>query len=490
MKSIDNLLNQAIRMHTDGKWSDARNAYEQILESFPHHAKTLNLLGATYLQIGEHQKSLPFFEQALNIKPDFIEACNNLAVALKWLERFDEAIACYRKVLALKPDYALAHYNLGNILRELGRHEEAIACYREAIALRPDWPQAHSNLGISLKELKRYEEAEAAYRQAIFLKPDYGEARCNLSFILLATGRFNDGWQEYEFRREVSPQKLPPLAATLTQWFGQNVPPGESLLIFEEQGFGDKLQFTRYLPKAMGRFMGGVSFVVDRPLLTLFQRSFPEVEMLAAAPSHQGKWQWHCPLLSLPLAFGTTLETIPAKTPYLISDPVKVSRWKARIEALGLSSATRKIGVVWKCGKGMKIASLKSLDIAHLAPLLTLPSCAWFSLQKELDEGKSSWVSSGKLIDWADELSDFDETAALIMNMDLVISVDTSVAHLAGALGRPVWLLNRYASDWRWMRNREDSPWYPTMRIFTQKTAGDWDEVAKRMASALNEPES
>jgi len=258
-------------------------------------------------------------------------------------------------------------------------------------------------------------------------------------------------------------------------------------LVFEEQGMGDKLQFVRYLVLAAEQFTGGVSIVIGRSLRELFRRSFPGVEVLDATPVDQSAWQWQCPLLSLPLAFRTTLETIPKQIPYLITDPGRMTHWQTRITALGLPASTRKIGVVWKPGTGMKIAPLKATTLQFIAPLLNQSGCAWFSLQKEPDPDKTPWVASGKLIDWSEEFNDFDATAALAVNLDLIISVDTSVAHLAGGLGLPTWLLNRHASDWRWMRDREDSPWYPTMRIFTQKKAGDWNEVARRMATALTE---
>jgi hypothetical protein len=318
------------------------------------------------------------------------------------------------------------------------------------------------------------------------IKSDYAEAHSNLAYALLAMGKLPEGWHEYEFRWEghLKPQRP---VILLPQWTGQDIVPMTRLLIFEEQGFGDKIQFSRYLPLAANRFVGGVSCVIGRPLQALFRRSFPNIEILDAVPDNQNNWQWQCPLLSLPLAFGTSLENIPDCTPYLIPDPMRVAYWKSKIAALALPKAMRKIGVVWKSGNLMKIAHLKGLPLKHLAPLLSLPGCAWFSLQKEPDADKAPWINSGKLIDWTDDLCDFDETAALLMNMDLVISVDTSVAHLAAALGRPTWLLNRKASDWRWMQDREDSPWYPTMRIFTQQIAGDWEGVVERIAKDLSE---
>jgi ADP-heptose:LPS heptosyltransferase len=273
----------------------------------------------------------------------------------------------------------------------------------------------------------------------------------------------------------------------LPQWVGHTPVPGDSLLLFVEQGWGDMLHFSRYLPLAAERFSGRVSIVVGRPLLSLFRRSFPMIEVLDIHPTDQSSWQWQCPLLSLPLAFGTIIETIPNNIPYLSPDPIRVSRWKNKISELGFPLTTRKIGIVWKPGAAMKSAHLKAIALQEMSQLLNRSNYAWFSLQKDPDPASNPWIASGKLIDWAAEFSDFDETAALAVNMDLIISVDTAVAHLAGALGLPTWLINRYASDWRWMRNREYSPWYPTVRIFTQKTSGCWNYVVGRIEAALAE---
>jgi tetratricopeptide (TPR) repeat protein len=623
MKDIDDLFNQAIGLHQQGKLAQARTLYAQIVERAPAHAKTLNLLGASYMQAGEYLKAISFIEQALRANPDLPEAHNNLGTALKGLQRFDEAAACYRKALALKPDYALALYNLGLCLKELGRVEEATACFRkmlathpaearahhalglllyaqgqadealacyrmaiahkpadaqlhcmagnillqqgqleaaveslstavslkpdftgalnnlsfalqklgrldeaeahyrqalrlqpdfaqgyynlgntlleqgrlvdaevsfrQALELLPDYPDARNNLGNTLLELRRPIEAEACYRQALQLDPGHEEANNNLGRVLLLTGRLPEGWRGHEHRWEGGSPRMQRPRTHLPQWTGQPPAPHDALLIFTEQGMGDKLQFCRYLTLAAQRFAGRVSVIVDRPLLGLLGRSFPGIEFLESVPADQSAWQWHCPLLSLPLAFNTTLQSIPDKVPYLAADAMGVARWRARIEALGLPASARKIGVVWKSGTFMQIARLKSLTLKQISPLLMQPGCAWFSLQKEPDADKASWVAQGLLVDWADELGDFDDTAALAMNLDLIVSVDTAVAHLAGGLGKPVWLFNRYASDWRWLLDRDDSPWYPSMRLFSQKTPEDRDEVVRRMSHALGE---
>jgi Flp pilus assembly protein TadD len=514
-------INTLVALFVDGRLTEAATLAQEMTVRFPQHEFGWMALGGALKQMGRNADALAPMQQAAALSPDDVEAHYNLGVTLQDLGQPDEAEASYRRALQLNPNFAAAYSNLGNILKDLGRLGEAEENYRQALGINPSLAEAlsnlgltlrdmgrideaeesfrralklnpnnaetHSNLGITLRDMGRIDEAEESFRRALKIKPDLAELHYNLGFTLLLSGRLSDGWNEYEYRWEgSSPKQIRP-TTSLPQWIGQNPLPSDRLLIFTEQGMGDKLQFSRYLALVPNRFMAGVSVVVDRPLLALFRRSFPDVEVLDTIPLDQSAWQWQCPLLSLPLAFGTTLETIPKQVPYLAPDSTQVRYWKSKISALNLPATTRKVGVVWKAGKIMKIAHLKGLPLEHLAPLLDLPGYTWFSLQKEADPDSMPWVSSGKLIDWADEFSDFDETAALLMNLDLVVSVDTSVAHLAGGLGRPTWLFNRYASDWRWMHDREDSPWYPTIRIFTQKIAGDWDEVVRRMSAALCE---
>jgi tetratricopeptide (TPR) repeat protein len=472
-------------LNSNGRLNEAEASHRRALQIKPDHAVAHNNLGLTLNDLGRLDEAETSYRRALELKPDFAEAHLNLGNALQNLGRLDDALASYRRALELKPNYAEAYSNLGSALQNLGRLDDALASYRRALEIKPDYAEAYSNLGSALQDLGRLDDAMASYYRALEIKPHHAETHYNLGDALLLSGRLSEGWHKYEYRWKVGSPRQPRPATSLPQWTGQTTLPDDRLLIFTEQGMGDRLQFSRYLPLAGNRFRNGVSVVVDRPLQALFRRSFPDVEILDAVPVDQSAWQWQCPLLSLPLAFGTTLETIPRDIPYLVPEPARASYWHSRIAALGLPDSARKIGVVWKPGKLMKNANLRSLSLQQLAPLLNQPGCSWFSLQKEPDPDRMPWVSSGKLIDWSEEFSDFGETAGLLTNLDLVVSVDTSVAHLAGALGKPVWLLNRHASEWRWMRNREDSPWYPTMRIFTQKRAGDWDETIGDMAAAL-----
>jgi len=475
--------NLGVTLHALGRLNEAETSCRRALQIQPDYAEVHNNLSVILQQMGRLDEAETYGRRALQIKPDYAEAYNNLGAILQQLGRLDEAESYCRRALEITPDYAEAHNNLGVTLQDLGRPSEAEACFQHALQIKPDYAEAHNNLGNCKLALDRLDEAEASYRWALKIKPDYAEAHNNLGLILLATERLSEGWPEYEYRWEATKRLRPP--TLLPQWTGQIPLTGDRLLIFKEQGLGDQLQFSRYLPLAASHFAEGVSIFVGPPLLALFRRSFPDAEILDVPPDNQEAWHWQCPLLSLPLTFGTTLETIPNHVPYLIPDPAKVSYWQSKITALDLPESTRKIGVVWKPGTNMKTAPLRAISLQQMAPLLGLPGCMWFSLQKEPDPDKAPWVASEKLIDWADEFGDFDDTAALLMNMDLVISVDTSVAHLAGGLGQAVWLFNRHHSEWRWMHDREDIPWYPTMRIFTQKTAGNWDEVVWRMSATL-----
>jgi tetratricopeptide (TPR) repeat protein len=475
-------IDAVVELFAAGRYARAAQLAHASL--FPRDAAAHFSLGNTFVKMRRFDEAIASFSRALALRPDYAEAHNNLGYVLRELGRQPEAEAACRLSLQFEPACAEAHNNLGVILGKLGRAQESEASYREALRLKPDYVEAANNLGRILHELGQAGEAEAVFRQALRQRPDFAEAHYNYSLFLLQEGRFLEAWPQYEHRWEGSLPKLPRPAPVLPQWMGQAPKDGERLMVFGEQGYGDRLQFSRFLLDAARHFSGGVSCVVEKPLQRLLRRSFPHIDILDAAPDEPRGWQ--CPMLSLPLALGLTLEALPGSVPYLVADPVRTAYWADRIAALEPGPA-RKIGVVWKPGSGMPTAVERTVRLGQLAPLLDLPGTRFFSLQKEPDADKAARVKAGNLIDWAEELADFDDTAALIMNLDLVIAVDTSVAHLAGGLGKPVWLFNRKCSEWRWLWAREDSPWYPTMRIFTQRTTGDWDEVVGRMAAALGE---
>lgn len=505
-------------LHSLGRPDESRRAMARAVELDPNSASVHFNAGNLYDDLGDFRIAIAHYRRAIAIQPD-AQTYNNLGNVQKRLGQLNDAFASFRLALDVEPDCAEAHCNLGLALQETGQYEQALASLKMACQLQPNSALFHCNIVTALLDLNRIGDAQnscqraleldpdmveansnmgnvqlamgllcdaaASFERALELAPNYTKARHNLSHAQLAMGQLAQGWKNYEYR--VDEHRNSRAATRLPQWSGQPVAQSDRILVFVEQGLGDMLQFVRYLPLVAERFPGGVSLYALPPLVSLFRRSFPMITVLDTVPTDESAWQWQCPLLSLPLAFGTVLETIPNQTPYLVPDTARCAHWQHKIGELRLpQSGHKKVGIVWKPGAGMKIAHLKATTLQTLAPLLCLSDCTWFSLQKEPDPETTSWVNAGKLIDWSADFHDFDDTAALAVNLDLIISVDTSVAHLAGGLGLPTWLLNRYASDWRWMREREDSPWYSTLRIFAQDVPGDWDAVAHRVAEALS----
>jgi hypothetical protein len=340
-----------------------------------------------------------------------------------------------------------------------------------------------------LGALGRCDEEEAEYRKILARDPADADAHFGLACVLLLTGSFPEGWREYEWRfasRIGEAVRRP--ASGLPRWTGEAVARESSgLIIYAEQGFGDGIQFSRFAPLAAERF-GRVRLRARKPLLRLFERSFGALAEVVAEDRNErdeSGFTHHCPLLSLPLALGATLETIPAKVPYLRPDADKCRRWRERMVDEAGEKRLR-IGVV--CATGKRGMHKRSFDLSPslLEPVLSGIDACWVSLDKEpLDPAQAEALQSAGVIDWSGELDDFDDTAALIESLDLVISVDTATAHLAGALAKPVWLLNRAESEWRWLLGRDDSPWYPTMRIFRQRQSRQWEPVLRDVAEAL-----
>jgi hypothetical protein len=376
------------------------------------------------------------------------------------------------------------HCDLGIALGAVGEFDEAIAACRQAIALKPDYAGAHNNLGVSLMAVGGLDEAVEAFRRAIALKPDLADAHNNLGMTLLQNGRFEEGWAEYEWRWKTR-QHLAGGARRFEAplWNGEAIG-SRVILLHAEQGLGDTLQFCRYAPVVAAT--GRTVLEVQPPLVRLLSGLRGVIEVVArgdALPS----FDLQCPLLSLPRALGTTLDTIPAATPYLAADPALARVWRERLSRLdGL-----RVGLVWAGGKKLDPAwaaadRRRSVALDTMAPLGDVAGVSFVSLQKGEPASQALNPPNGMAVyDSTADLHDFADTAALIDVLDLVISVDTAVAHLAGALGKPVWLVNRFDTDWRWLLNRDDSPWYPTLRQFRQRAPGDWHSVFLRVREAL-----
>ena len=395
--------------------------------------------------------------------------------------RLQEALDGYDKILSLRPDYAEVHLNRGNVLKDLQRYDEALDSYGRALALRPDYAEAYSDRGYALQDLRRYAEALANYDKAISIKPDYAEAQFNKSRLKLLLGQYTEGWSLYEWRWKVAKNKVYFKEFKQPLWLGDQPIAGKTILLHAEQGFGDVIQFVRYLQ--MVEALGAEILLGVHPLLVPLLHSLNGTFTLATKIIGLPPFDFHCPLMSLPLAFKTDIDSIPANIPYLAADPGRRSHWGERLG----NKVRPRIGLVWSGTPRHSNDRNRSVALRSLAPLLRL-NFEYHSLQKEVRaEDKSVLAEFTDILCHENELRDFADTAALVAEMDLIISVDTSVAHLAGALGKTVWILLPYAPDYRWMTERSDSPWYPTARLFRQGGVGDWNRVIEAVCAELRQ---
>ena len=517
-KYADALNNLGIALAAQGRNEEAVATYRKALKLQSNHPDASNNLGLAYASLGRPLEAEARYRAALRFKPDFAEAHGNLGLVLAGQGRCDEAETSYRAALCLRPTYRDALNNLGVLLSDGGRWAEAEVVLREALRINPDAadayrnlgavlthqkraaeaepvlrvaarlgpeaPEAHLNLGAALHDLRRLGEAEAAYREAVRLDPDFADAHTNRAYSLLLAGRLEEGWREYEWRWRTRQLAGGARGFDAPLWSGEPLE-GRTLLLHAEQGLGDTLQFARYAPLVEGA--GRVILEVQRPLARLMA-SLPGNIQIVVRGDSLPTFDIHCPLLSLPRAFGTTLDSIPSSAKYLTADPDAAEGWRQRLA----HRAGRRIGLVWagEARKGFAelaaVDARRSMPLSAMAALAEVADVSYISLQKGAPAAQAGEPPPGMaLTDVADELTDFADTAALIENLDLVISVDTSVAHLAGALGKPVWLLNRYDTCWRWLLNRDDSPWYPSLRQFRQTAQGDWPSVVRAVRDAL-----
>ncbi len=464
------------------------NRHEQALESYdralrlrPDAAAVLNDRGASLIALDRPEAALQSYERAIAAEPRFAAAFSNRGSALERLERYDAALANYNRALALKPDFVDALYNRGNVLKALGRYDEAIASYDRALRLRPDHADALNNRGQALKELLRYDEALASYDAAIAADPDHVAAHCNAAALRLVTGDFERGWAHYEWRWKKDSVAAAARHFRQPQWRGNGPVAGKTVLVHSEQGAGDAIQFCRYVPMLIAAG-ADVVFEVLPPLHALMSDFVPGARVIAKG-ADLPRFDLHCPLLSLPLAFDTRLDTIPAEPAYLHARAETASAWQAR---LGPKTRPR-IGLMWSGNPKHELNHTRSMPLRTLLPLIDADA-TFVSLQMEVgDDDAAVLRDHGEIMHFGRELGDFAKTAGLVAGLDLVITVDTSAAHLAGALGRPTWILLSFIADWRWLLDREDSPWYPTARLFRQNEAGDWDGVIARVRAALGE---
>lgn len=540
--SIEIELNKAVSYHQSGQLHKAQEIYKKILQHVPNHSDSLHLLGLIAHQTGENDRAADLitkairilpddpnyhnslglvfkargdldeaivcYSRALELKPDLTEAHNNLGVSLQSQGKADEAIACFRKALVFSPHAPEPYNNMGNALKEQGKYDKAISSYHKALKLKPDYPEAYNNIGAAYQNLNRFKEAISNYQKAIGLRPDYTEAHINMgisyqycgrlesaiscyqkaieldpdnadahfhhSYALLLSGKLQEGWKEYEWRfMRDEWRSVHTYHYNSPRWDGSSFQ-GKTLFVHAEQGLGDTLQFIRYLP--MVKNLGGkVVLETVKPMLNLF-RDFPGVDELVPLSSKQplfSEYELYIPLMSVPGLFRTTLDTIPAEVPYIYAEPQKVEYWRSRLTGTGFN-----IGIVWAGNPANADDHNRSCNLTSFFPLAQIPNVKLYGLQK-------GQAAPQPITNLGEELEDFQDTAGVIENLDLVISVDTAVAHLAGAMGKPVWTLLSFAPDWRWLLDREDTPWYPTMRLFRQTEPGNWDSVIQRATTEL-----
>lgn len=470
-------------LQKQGKFEEAIQSYGNALKREPDRAETYNNLGTVLIEVDRFDEAVANYEHAILLKPDYAEAYYNLANAFKREHKLNEAIKHYRKAINFNPNYVESTNNLGSTLKDQGRYDEALDALCRAIRLRPNNAEAHNNCGIVLQEQGKLNEALVAFNKAVALKTDYAEAHFNRSLLLLLKGRFTEAWPEYEWRLCTKEYGLKNVQQP--QWKGSPLE-GKSILVHAEQGFGDTIQFVRYLPLIQSKG-GRVIFECWPQLISLLENCNGIDKIIEKIPDEEPaeEFDFTIPLMSLPGIFDTKLETIPFPVPYITANRRLADEWHKRLAV----NDYFKIGLVWTGNpENRNICLKRSCTLREFADLSKIPGLKFYSLQKGPASVEALYPPVGMdIINLEDKLKDFSDTAAVIANLDLVISVDTAVAHLAGALGKPVWILLPFVPDWRWLVNREDSPWYSSMRLFRQTHPGDWAGVFDRVVQALTE---
>jgi tetratricopeptide (TPR) repeat protein len=476
----DALSNHGMILHALNRYSEALESYDRALKFKPDYAEVHANRGNALLRLGRRDESLACYDRAIALKPGYFAALYNRGNALLALDRPSDALASYDAALALVPNHPDTINNRGNALLKLGRTADALAAYDMALTLDPGRAEAASNKGNALNALGRPQEALAAFDKALSNEPEFASSHYNASMARLMLGDFKAGWAQYEWRWQVSQFHGQQRNFTAPLWLGQEPLAGKTILLHGEQGFGDTIQFVRYAP--MVAALGATVLLEVPPPLAPLMQGMPGVTRVIAGGEALPAFDFQCPLMSLPHAFGTELSSVPANVPYLTAPADRMAKFAA---ALTPMQAPR-IGLAWSGRPTHLNDRNRSLSLTQLVPLFSAQA-SFVSLQRDVRPEDATVLAQLPLLHFGEQLCDFADTAAVISQLDLVISVDTSVAHLAGALGKPVWILLPHAVDFRWMLSRPDSPWYPTAKLLRQQTAGDWAAVVAQAAAMLPE---
>lgn len=471
----DVLFNLGNALRAIGRSAEALDVYRKAAALNPSHPGLLTNLGLTLEEAGDRTTAMVCYRRAVEADPSFGAGYTNLGLALLREHRIQEAEDNCRRAVACDPGMPEAHYNLAAVLLEQDRFAEADRAFAEALRLRPEFPEALVNRAIGYMHSERYAEAQDACERALNLRPDFAEAHVNLAVTLLQTGAYHEGWRHYEWRFSTADGKNPRRYPALPEWDGRDIR-GKRILLYQEQGLGDVLQCVRYAP-LLARRGASVMIACQRTLHALLTTS-PGIDAVVAPGEMPAATDYVCPIFSLPRLFGTTPESIPSEVPYLRPDEKTIERWRARISHV---DGTLNVGIAWT-GNPVHINNRRrSLPEAALQDLLATEGVTFHSLHA----GPPDDAVRGRLVRHDDHLGDFAEVAGLMRAVDLVVTVDTSFAHLAGGLGVPVWLLLNRGCDWRWMTGRSDSPWYPTMTVYRQHQPLSWDDAIARVRLEL-----
>ena len=460
-----------------GHYDDALECFKKAFDLKPNYVEAIYNQGICLNKLNRYDEALICYQKTLNLKPDFYDALVNQGECLNELNRYDESLASSQKALDLKPDLFEAFNNKGNSLKMIGRYDEALISYKKALELKPDFYEALNNQGSSLRKLGRYDEALTSFQKAIYFEPNYFLALNNLGHLQLTQGNFKAGWKNYEYRKKIHKKKYLTFNTNI-EWIGDKDLKDKTIFISKEQGLGDYIQFCRYLPVVKEL---GAKIILNTPQSLTSMIDSMNLDYTDINKLNMKEINYHCSIVSLPLAFGTSIDTIPNKTPYFFTPKDKLNFWKQKLK----NSKSKKIGIKWTGSKSYGSEDKRSINLEQLKTLFDLPY-EFHSLEIEYSKNDEKLLKEIKNFHChKNEIIGFDSTAGLIEAMDVIISVDTSIAHLCGAINKSVWILLAFDPDFRWLLYRNDSPWYPSAKLYRQTKLDDWDSVVKNIKNDI-----